>query len=127
MGSYAARKINADFRICLTGTPVENDLAEFYNILDLSIPGIWGDLQFVRTTSNSKSRLIARKTAAPFILRRTKSQVLNDLPEKIENNVILSFSDHERQLYQKQLINIRLNIQNAPSRKKYGEILKGTP
>lgn len=125
MGSFAARRINADFRICLTGTPVENDLAEFYNILDLSIPGIWGDLQFVRTTSNSKSRLIARKTAAPFILRRTKSQVLNDLPEKIENNVILNFSDHERQYYQKQLINIRLNIQNAPSRKKYGEILKG--
>ena len=35
---YAARKIKADFRVCLTGTPVENDLAEFYNILDLAVP-----------------------------------------------------------------------------------------
>jgi SNF2 family DNA or RNA helicase len=89
LGAFSARKINAEFRICLTGTPVENDLSEFYNILDLSIPGIWGDLQFVRAISNTKTRLIARKTAAPFILRRTNAQVLHDLPPKIENNVYL--------------------------------------
>ena len=41
-GATAARNLNAKFRICLTGTPVENDLSEFYNIMDLSIPGIWG-------------------------------------------------------------------------------------
>ena len=42
LGAYAARQIKADFRITLTGTPVENDISEFYNILDLSVPGIWG-------------------------------------------------------------------------------------
>ena len=124
-GAYAARKISADFRICLTGTPVENDLAEFYNILDLSIPGIWGDLQFIRTSSNKKSRLLARKTAAPFILRRTKGQVLTDLPPKIENNVVLSFSKHEDDDYKNSLLRIKNKIQNAPSKKKYGEILRG--
>ena len=117
-GAYAARKISADFRICLTGTPVENDLAEFYNILDLSIPGIWGDLQFIRTSSNKKSRLLARKTAAPFILRRTKGQVLTDLPPKIENNVVLSFSKHEDDDYKNSLLRIKNKIQNAPSKKK---------
>lgn len=125
LGAYAARKIKADFRICLTGTPVENDLAEFYNILDLSIPGVWGDLQFIRTTSTQKSRLLARKTAAPFILRRTKAQVLSDLPPKLENNVVLSLSEDERKFYDEKLKNIRLRIQSSTSKRKYGEILKG--
>lgn len=124
-GAYAARKISADFRICLTGTPVENDLAEFYNIIDLAIPGIWGDLQFIRTTSSSKSRLLARKTASPFILRRTKGQVLSDLPPKIEHTVPLKFTDEERNHYENNLISIRNKIQVATSRKKYGEILRG--
>ncbi len=125
LGAYAARKINADFRICLTGTPVENDLAEFYNIIDLSIPGIWGDLKFLRSTSTPKSRVFARKTASPFILRRTKNQVLTDLPPKIENNVVLSLSDSERGFYTDKLKSIKSKIMAAPKRKKYGEILKG--
>ena len=125
LGAYAARKINADFRICLTGTPVENDLAEFYNIIDLSIPGIWGDLKFLRSNSTPKSRVFARKTAAPFILRRTKTQVLTDLPPKIENNVILSLSDSEKDFYKNKLKSIKNKITGAPKRKKYGEILKG--
>ncbi|MCO4795081.1 MAG: DEAD/DEAH box helicase [Bacteriovoracaceae bacterium] len=125
LGAYAARKLNADFRICLTGTPVENDLAEFYNILDLSIPGIWGDLQFIRTSSTSKSRLLARKTASPFILRRTKAQVLTDLPPKIENNVYLELTENEWGNYKNNLESIKNKIRSAPSKKKYGEILKG--
>ena len=125
LGAYAARKLNADFRICLTGTPVENDLAEFYNILDLSIPGIWGDLQFVRTSSTTKSRLLARKTASPFILRRTKAQVLTDLPPKIENNVLLELNEDEWKTYKNNLESIKNKIRSAPSKKKYGEILKG--
>ncbi len=124
-GAFAARTIKADFRICLTGTPVENDLAEFYNILDLSVPGIWGDLQFFRTTSNKKSRLVAKKTAAPFILRRTKDQVLTELPPKIENNVYLNFGDEEKDNYVNLLKSIRERINVAPSKKKYGEILRG--
>jgi len=125
LGAFAARKIEANFRICLTGTPVENDLAEFYNILDLAIPGVWGDLQFIRTTSTQKSRLLARKTATPFILRRTKGQVLTDLPPKIENNVYLNLSTQEKETYDNSLIDIRNKILTAPSRKKYGEILRG--
>jgi SNF2 family DNA or RNA helicase len=125
LGAYAARQLNADFRICLTGTPVENDLSEFYNILDLSIPGIWGDLQFIRTTSNKKSRLLARKTATPFILRRTKGQVLTDLPPKIENDVYLELSEGEWDRYKSNLQGIKNRILASTSKKKYGEILKG--
>ncbi len=125
LGAFSARKINADFRLCLTGTPVENDLSEFYNILDLSIPGIWGDLQFVRAVSNSKTRGIARRTASPFILRRTKSQVLHDLPPKIENNIYLELSEEENKFYQQNIVSIRSRIQNSTTQAKYGEILRG--
>jgi superfamily II DNA or RNA helicase len=125
LGAYAARKLKADFRICLTGTPVENDLAEFYNILDLSIPGVWGDLQILRTSSTSQTRMVARKTAAPFILRRTKSQVLTELPPKIENTIPLTFTDGERQEYVRSLMQVKKRIEQAPSKKKYGEILRG--
>ena len=125
LGAFSARKIQADFRVCLTGTPVENDLSEFYNILDLSIPGIWGDLQFVRAVSNTKTRGIARKTASPFILRRTKAQVLHDLPPKIENNVYLELSPDELKYYQQNIVSIRARINNSTTSAKYGEILRG--
>lgn len=125
LGAFSARKIQADFRICLTGTPVENDLSEFYNILDLSIPGIWGDLQFVRAISNAKTRGVARRTASPFILRRTKAQVLHDLPPKIENNVYLELNEDELKHYQQNIVAIRARINSSTTSAKYGEILRG--
>ena len=123
-GAMAARNIKADFRICLTGTPVENDLSEFYNIMDLSIPGIWGDLSMFRTRSSKKSRLLARKTVRPFILRRTKAQVLTELPEKVENHVYLNFSDEEKEFYLKNLVEIKNRMNSVQKGRKYSEILK---
>ncbi len=124
VGALSARKLKGDFMVCMTGTPVENDLAEFYNIMDLAVPGIWGDLKTLKG-SDPKGRTTARKIAAPFILRRTKSQVLTDLPPKEENNVYLTFSDEERQKYLSELLSIRKKIQDVSSKRKYGEILSG--
>lgn len=123
LGANAARQLKAKFRICLTGTPVENDLSEFYNIMDLCVPGVWGDLGMVKSTSKNKSRLLARKTVKPFILRRTKDQVLKELPEKIENHVFLEFSPEERDVYQQKLNAVRSNMIGTGS-KRYGEVLK---
>jgi len=123
-GANAARAINANFRICLTGTPVENDLSEFYNIMDLALPGIWGEINFVKTTSTQKSRLLARKTARPFILRRTKAQVLTELPPKTENQVFLDFSEKEKEQYLLTLGNINKKMDQVQEGRKYGEILK---
>lgn len=123
LGANAARQIKAKFRICLTGTPVENDLSEFYNIMDLCVPGVWGDLGIVRSTSKNKSRLLARRTVKPFILRRTKDQVLKELPEKVENHVFLDFSQEEKDFYQQKLNSIRANML-TPGAKRYGEVLK---
>ncbi|MDP7322300.1 MAG: DEAD/DEAH box helicase [Bacteriovoracaceae bacterium] len=123
-GATAARNLNAKFRICLTGTPVENDLSEFYNIMDLSIPGIWGDLSLFRSSSSKKSRLIARQTVRPFILRRTKEQVLTELPEKVENHIYLNFNEAEKEHYLSTLASIRKKMQTVQQGRKYTEILK---
>ncbi len=124
MGAQAARRINAQFRVALTGTPVENDLMEFYNILDLCIPGIWGDLTGARSKNSQKARLLARKTARPFILRRTKEKVLSELPEKVEQHVYLDFSPQEKQRYQQHLIDIRETLQSAEKKSYYGMVLR---
>ena len=123
LGANAARQLKAKFRICLTGTPVENDLSEFYNIMDLCVPGVWGDLGLIRSTSKNKNRLLARKTVKPFILRRTKDQVLKELPEKVENCVYLDFSEEEKSFYHQKLNAIRATML-APGAKRYGEVLK---
>jgi SNF2 family DNA or RNA helicase len=123
LGANAARGIKSRFRICLTGTPVENDLSEFYNIMDLCVPGVWGDLGLVRSASKNKNRLLARRTVKPFILRRTKDQVLKELPEKIENHVFLDFSQEEKDFYHQKLNSIRANMVSTGS-KRYGEVLK---
>jgi superfamily II DNA or RNA helicase len=123
LGANAARQLKAKFRICLTGTPVENDLSEFYNIMDLCVPGVWGDLGLVKSTSKNKNRLLARRTVKPFILRRTKDQVLKELPEKIENHVFLDFSQEERDFYQQKLNSIRSSMMSTGT-KRYGEVLK---
>lgn len=124
LGANAARQLKAKFRICLTGTPVENDLAEFYNIMDLCVPGVWGDLSLVRSSSKAKNRLLARRTVKPFILRRTKEQVLKELPEKIENHVFLDFSDGEREHYKNRLESVKNAMVNPAYSKRYGEVLK---
>ncbi|MFA5584047.1 MAG: DEAD/DEAH box helicase [Bacteriovoracaceae bacterium] len=124
LGANSARQLKAKFRICLTGTPVENDLSEFYNIMDLAVPGVWGDLGILRSQSKSKNRLLARKTVKPFILRRTKEQVLQDLPEKIENHVFLDFSPEEKEFYKNKLDVVRANMMATGTQKRYGEVLK---
>ncbi len=123
LGANAARQLKAKFRICLTGTPVENDLSEFYNIMDLCVPGVWGDLGLVKSASKNKNRLLARRTVKPFILRRTKDQVLKELPEKIENHVFLDFTHEEKEFYQQKLNSVRANMMGSGS-KRYGEVLK---
>ena len=125
LGAFAARKLSANFRICLTGTPVENDLSEFYNILDLSMPGVWGDFYNSKNINIKQSYEFAKKTAGPFVLRRTKGQVLTELPPKQEHNVFLKFTRREREFYEDSLFNIKRRIILSPKNKKYGEILKG--
>ncbi len=90
--SQALFDIPADFRIALSGTPVENRLAELWSIMRFCNPGLLGTLaRFTERFGNPIERnrdrdaqRLLRRLVAPFILRRTKTQVLDDLPPRTE-------------------------------------------
>lgn len=103
----AANAINAGMKICLTGTPIENRLSELKSLMDLAIPGYLGnDKYFTEKFANRievENRDDARKDLAriisPFILRRLKKTVLDELPEKIEDIRTCELSDDQVKLY----------------------------
>ena len=90
--SRALFELNAEFRLALSGTPVENRLAELWSIMRFANPGLLGnEARFAERFGNpiergrdreAQHRL--RRLIAPFVLRRTKAQVLRELPERTE-------------------------------------------
>ncbi len=84
----AARKIPADFRLALTGTPLENRLLELWSVVDLIVPGYLGSEREFRTTHRDPSHHqlhVLRQRLGVLTLRRVKDQVLADLPDKMED------------------------------------------
>ncbi len=101
--SKAAMNLNADFRLIMTGTPVQNHLGEVWNLFRFINPGLLGNMQefndrFVKPTEDGGKRL--KKLIAPFILRRTKNNVLEELPPKTEIVKQIDLSDNERVFYE---------------------------
>lgn len=102
----SARSLRAQTRLALTGTPVENHLGELWAILDLVNPSMLGtsrdfELRYARPIANrddvSASRL--RTITRPFVLRRTKREVLRELPEKEEITRVVPMTAKQRALY----------------------------
>ena len=103
----AVCRIKARIRVCLTGTPMENHLGELKNIFDFLIPGYLGSndyfkKQFIGPIENEKSveaELKLQKLIHPFKMRRTKNNVLKDLPEKVEDVRHCELSDEQVKMY----------------------------
>ena len=107
-GFKAASGLNGKFRILLTGTPLQNHLTEIWSLFELAAPGLLGSYQrftsrFVlpieRDEDQDQQRLLKR-IVTPFILRRTKNDVLDELPEKTETTISVTLSEEERALYE---------------------------
>jgi superfamily II DNA or RNA helicase len=104
----AARAIDAEHRLCLSGTPVENHLGELWALLDFVNPGLLGDeLHFGRfyrvpiEKGRNEGRLIAlRELVAPYILRRHKRDVAKELPPKTEVLRPIELRGPQRELYE---------------------------
>ena len=129
----AAEKICADFVLALTGTPIENNIGELWALVNLLNPGLLGKYAaFIKKYGNheiqteEKERL--KKILSPFILRRTKEQVLKELPQKEEQYVYCEMEEPQRKLYETLLTSIRNEISQKPSRfiiKNNAVILQG--
>jgi superfamily II DNA or RNA helicase len=103
--SKAARLIHARHRLAATGTPIENHIGELWSLFEFLNPGMLGRSSvFQRCWKNGQSddpeKLdILRSAMAPFLLRRTKEQVLSELPAKTEQTLHCELDRKERKAY----------------------------
>lgn len=105
----AARSLRASHRVALTGTPVENRLAELWSILEFANPGLLGPLDAfgknyavpIERYGNAEAAARLRRIVGPFILRRVKSDpaIIQDLPPKNEMKVVCTLTREQVTLY----------------------------
>lgn len=102
----AVREINATMRICLSGTPIENNLFELWSLFDFLMPNFLGNRSSFQKNivkpireGNTETLEYFKKKVSPFILRRMKTDVAKDLPEKIETTTFCSLTDEQQDLY----------------------------
>ncbi|MHC1744163.1 MAG: SNF2-related protein [Syntrophobacteraceae bacterium] len=106
--SQAAMSLNGEFKLITTGTPIENHLSEFYTLFNFINPGLLGSLKRfnerfaipIERYGNRESRKRLKKLVQPFILRRLKSQVLEELPPRTEVVLRVEMSPEEASFYE---------------------------
>ncbi len=112
----AAKRIRASHRLAITGTPVENRLTEFWSLFDFTSPGLLGTLgtfeAAIRSTQAGDHSAIARlrQLVGPFLLRRLKSDVVKDLPEKQVIDYVSPMSERQQEAYDRTLARTRLEF-----------------
>ncbi len=109
--SKAARLLDAEHRLCLTGTPVENNVFELWSQFAFLNPGLLGSLDYFKSEfasaierrdgASQPTAQLLRKMIYPFILRRTKEQVAPELPPRTERIIYTDLEATQRKLYQK--------------------------
>lgn len=120
----AVRKLKGLFSLVMTGTPLENHLGEYYSLIDLCLPGLLGEYdQFksqLKLADSPMLEILIRRTR-PFVLRRMKEAVLDDLPPKIETNIYLSLTGEQKTIYQQTVSLISSQINRAYRDKTSGQ------
>lgn len=131
--SQAVRQLDVQFRIALTGTPVENRLSELWAIMDFLNPGYLGPKNFfqrrfaipIERYGDTASLRTLRALVQPFILRRLKTDrsIIQDLPEKQEMTVFCGLAAEQAALYQQLVDQSLLEIESAEGIQRHGMIL----
>lgn len=106
--SRAVRDMHANFRLATTGTPIENNLMDLHSLFAFLNPGLLGNTsQFrdrfalpIERDNDPDVRFRLRELISPFVLRRTKSEVLKDLPSRTEITLSVELSEPEAALYE---------------------------
>lgn len=115
--SKATMQLQADFRVALTGTPLQNNLGEIWNLFNFINPGLLGSMKqfsdsFLKS-DDERARKYLKNLIAPFILRRTKSAVLDELPPKTEIVKKITLSAEETAFYEALRRQALANLENA--------------
>ncbi len=103
----AATLLNAKHRLCMSGTPLQNNTFDIYAQMNFLNPGMLGSVEFFRQEfaipidkfGEAEQKDHLKKILYPFILRRTKEQVAKDLPDKTETILFCEMEDEQRKIY----------------------------
>lgn len=131
--SKAVRTFKGNFRMALTGTPVENRLSELWSIMDFLNPGYLGDANEFHTRfsvpierfQDQRTAALLKKMAQPFILRRLKTdpKIISDLPEKMEMKVFCTLTREQATLYRAVVKDMMEQIETADGISRRGLVL----
>ncbi|MGK2853011.1 MAG: DEAD/DEAH box helicase, partial [Microbacteriaceae bacterium] len=129
----AMRRLEADHRVALTGTPVENRLAELWSIMDFLNPGVLGSPDVFRARysvpieryGQTEPAQRLRTVTQPYILRRLKTDptIIDDLPEKIEIKQYCRLTAEQASLYRSVVDEMMEKIENADGIQRRGNVL----
>ena len=105
--AVSVKKLVAEHRMVLTGTPLENSLLDLWSIFDFLMPGYLGTATDFRDRyeipvaklGDDRAQNRLRQRVRPFLLRRTKSEVAKDLPAKIEQVAWCEMTDEQKGVY----------------------------
>lgn len=112
--ALAVKNIKSKAKFALTGTPIENNLVELWSIFDFIMPGYLNtqhsfQAKFLKNDSKIEELKILIK---PFVLRRTKKEVIKDLPDKIEKKLLVSMTPKQDIMYKSYIKSVRDTIKN---------------
>lgn len=129
----AVRRLRAAHRVALTGTPMENRLAELWSIMDFLNPGLLGSSERFRTRyaipierhGHTEPAERLRASTRPYILRRLKTDpaIIDDLPEKIEIKQYCQLTTEQASLYQAVVADMMEKIENTEGIERRGNVL----
>jgi SNF2 family DNA or RNA helicase len=121
-----ARALRAEHRLVLTGTPIENQALDLWSLMSFAMPGVLGNRsQFGKLYDSKKdplARLRLSSRVRPFLIRRTKSQVAQDLPERIEDVIHCEIEGTQRKLYDAELKRAQQILLKAKTQKQLSEL-----
>ncbi len=111
-------RLKSEFKLVLTGTPIENSLTDLWTQLNFVNPGLLGDLAFFRREfakpieklGDDEKEVKLRKIIQPFILRRTKEMVAVDLPPVTDQTVFCDMTDEQFKVYDEEKSSVRNSI-----------------
>ncbi|QNL50959.1 DEAD/DEAH box helicase [Olivibacter sp. SDN3] len=118
--------VRSDYRLALTGTPIENGISDIFAQLDFVNPGFLGTYgQFKRNfpgiadgSASLETKESLQQLIAPFMLRRTKAQVAKDLPEKTEMVLYCEMLPEQRKLYEQYRKRFRSELEDKMEERK---------
>ncbi|MCL0069766.1 DEAD/DEAH box helicase [Dehalococcoidia bacterium] len=131
--TQAIRKLNANHKVALTGTPVENRLSELWSIMEFLNPGYLKSANDFRTSfvipiekyRNPTRAETLKRLIQPFMLRRTKTDptIIKDLPEKMEMNIFCNLSQEQATLYEAVVKEMLEKIEDSEGIERKGLVL----